>query len=132
MKFLNLVHWSASIAHQVINRATNCATPSQPLKEPQKTVDYKQDEVRRLPDGRRHSESPASLGGPQKHTLTEKILLVDDEPAVLMGYERLLREELQVTTVALALQLQPPPTPRRSFPPILCFHRHSRFVPSIL
>jgi CheY-like chemotaxis protein len=31
--------------------------------------------------------------------MTEKILLVDDEPAVLMGYERLLRKELQVTTV---------------------------------
>jgi len=64
--------------------------------------------------------------------MTEKILLVDVEPAVLMGYERLLRKELQVTTVALALQLQPPPTPRRAFPPILCFHRHSRFIPSIL
>jgi len=31
--------------------------------------------------------------------VTEKILIVDDEPAVLMGYERLLRRELQVTTV---------------------------------
>ena len=31
--------------------------------------------------------------------MTEKILLVDDEPAVLMGYERLLRKEFQVTTV---------------------------------
>ncbi|SPE32555.1 Response regulator receiver protein [Acidobacteriia bacterium SbA2] len=31
--------------------------------------------------------------------MTEEILLVDDEPAVLMGYERLLRRELQVTTV---------------------------------
>jgi CheY-like chemotaxis protein len=31
--------------------------------------------------------------------MTEKILLVDDEPAVLMGYERLLRKELQVITV---------------------------------
>jgi hypothetical protein len=51
MKFLNLIHWSASIAHQVINRATNCATPSQPLKEPQKTVDYKQGEVRRAAKG---------------------------------------------------------------------------------
>ena len=31
--------------------------------------------------------------------MTEKILLVDDEPAVLMGYERLLRKEFQVSTV---------------------------------
>ena len=31
--------------------------------------------------------------------MTEKILLVDDEPAVLMGYERLLRKEFKVTTV---------------------------------
>jgi len=56
-------------------------------------------QVRRFPDGRRRSRSPAPLGGPQKDTMTEKILLVDDEPAVLMGYERLLRKELKVTTV---------------------------------
>ena len=31
--------------------------------------------------------------------MNEKILLVDDEPAVLIGYERLLRREFQVTTV---------------------------------
>jgi response regulator RpfG family c-di-GMP phosphodiesterase len=30
--------------------------------------------------------------------MTQKILFVDDEPAVLMGYDRLLRKELQVTT----------------------------------
>ena len=30
--------------------------------------------------------------------MTEKILIVDDDPAVLQGYDRLLRKELQVTT----------------------------------
>jgi hypothetical protein len=46
MKFLNPINWSAIIAHQATNRATNCASPSKPLKEPQKSVDYKQGEVR--------------------------------------------------------------------------------------
>ena len=66
MKFLNRITWSLSIACQAVNSATNCATAGKLLKQPQKTVDYKQGEVRRLADGRRHSESLAWLSGPQE------------------------------------------------------------------
>lgn len=41
---------------------------------------------------------PASAPPEKMTTMSEKILFVDDEPAVLLGFQRLLRNQFQITT----------------------------------
>ena len=52
-----------------------------------------------MPSVELHLASDESPATSKVDTMTEKILLVDDELAVLQGYDRLLRKELKVTTV---------------------------------